>query len=159
MTRNPYSPPEAKVSDLGQLPEGSSLPSERLYTADQIGLAAFLGTFFAASWFYGKNLAATGKPEKKSFALLVGFVATLAAAGIAYFLPDNIPGIVPSLLCYVAARSFAESKFRKIVAAHLAAGGRRGSWWTVVGMSLLFSLILVLVVLAAMLIFFRDSIF
>jgi len=157
MTHNPYSPPEAKVSDLGQLPDGSSLPSERLYTADQIGLAAFLGTFFAAAWFYGKNLAATGQPEKKTFALLVGFVATLAAAGIAYFLPDSVPAVVPSLLCYVAARSFAEAKFKKIVAAHLAAGGRRGSWWAVVGMSVLFSLVLVLIILAAMLIFFRDS--
>lgn len=152
---NPYAPPEAKVSDVVS-PQGEPATTERLYTHQQIGLAAFLGSFLAAGWFYGQNLAALGQPEKKLWALGIGFLATLVAGGIGAVLPDKVPGIVTSLLVYLAARSYAEMKFGKTVAAHLAAGGLKGSWWVVVGVSLLFLLALIALIVVIFMVFFRD---
>ena len=154
---NPYSPPEAKVSDLGPLTDGSPVSSERLYTHQQIAVAAFLGSFLAAGWFFGKNFAALGQPEKKTPALALGLAAALAVGVIGYFLPDRVPNVVTGLACFFAARVYAEQKFGKAVTAHLAAGGQRGSWWVVVGVSLLFALAIVAVFLAVFLIFFREN--
>jgi len=153
---NPYSPPEAKVSDPSPLPDGSLISSERLYTHQQIAVAAFLGSFLAAGWFFGKNFAALGQPEKRVPALALGLVAAFAAGAIGYFLPDRVPNIVTGLACFFAARVYAEQKFGQAVGAHLEAGGQRGSWWVVVGVSLLFAFALVAVLLALFLIFFRE---
>jgi hypothetical protein len=153
---NPYSPPEAKVADLGVLPDGTAVSSERLYTHQQIAVAAFLGSFLAAGWFFGKNFAALGQPEKKLPALALGLAAALTAGVIGYFLPDGVPNIITGLACFFAARVYAEQKFGKAVTAHLEAGGQRGSWWVVVGVSLLFAFALVAVLLAVFLIFFRE---
>lgn len=156
MTHNPYAPPEAKVSDIGSVPVGSPVSSERLYTHQQIAIAAFLGSFLAAGWFFGKNFAALGQPQKRLPSLALGLAAALAAGGIGYFLPDWVPSIVTGLACFFAARAYAEQRFGKDVTAHLAAGGQRGSWWVVVGVSLLFAFTLVAVLVAVFLIFFRE---
>ncbi len=145
---NPYAPPEAKVSDLESVAPGAPISSAKLYTHQQIGVAAFLGSFLAASWFYAQNLVAIGQPEKKAKALWVGVFATVAMMGIAYMLPDRVPAVVFSVVALISARAYAEMNFRKIVGEHLAAGGKRGSWWVVVGVSLLFVLAILAVVFA-----------
>jgi hypothetical protein len=131
--------------------------SARLYTHQQIGIAAFLGSFLAASWFYGQNLSGTGQPEKKTKALLTGLLATIAVMAIALVLPDSVPSVVISISCYFAARAYAEKQFRKTVAEHLAAGGRRGSWWVVVGVSLLFAIAILAIAFAGALFAFRGN--
>jgi hypothetical protein len=156
MTHNPYAVPEAKVADIGPVPVGSAVTSERLYTHQQIAIAAFLGSFLAAGWFFGKNFAALGQPQKRLPSLALGLAAALAAGAIGYFLPDQVPHVVTGLACFFAARAYAEQKFGKEVTAHLAAGGQRGSWWVVVGVSLLFAFALIALLLAVFLIFFRE---
>jgi hypothetical protein len=145
-TRNPYAPPEAAVSDVGPRAPGSAPPgTERMYTAAQIGLAAFIGTFLAAGWFYGRNLAATGHPHWKSRAMLAGFVATALSVLVSFLLPENTPNLLIPVVSLAIARVYADFKFRTIVSTHLASGGKQGSWWLVVGVSLLFALALVVV--------------
>lgn len=157
--RNPYSPPEAAVSDVGAGPPGSSPPaSGRLYTPGQIALATFFGSFLAASWFYAHNLAVVGRPEWKFRTLIVGCITTAAAMGIASLLPDRTPNLVLPLACVFIARTYADMNFRKIIGTHLAAGGRQGSWWLVVGVSLLFALAIVAVVTAVFVVISWDEI-
>jgi hypothetical protein len=153
---NPYAPPEAKVSDVSAQ-TGAPVTTEKLYTFQQIALASFLGSFLAAGWFFGKNYAALGEPEKKWPALAIGFAAAVAAGVIGYFLPDRVPNVVAGLACYWATRTYAEMKFGKIVAAHLAAGGPKGSWWVVVGVSLLFLIAFVGVFAVVFVVFFPAA--
>ena len=80
--RDPYAPPETKVSNAVPSTDGSSATAERLYTVALIGVSAFQGSFMASAWFVGKKLAAVAQPEKMARSLALGFVATLAIGGI-----------------------------------------------------------------------------
>ena len=157
--RNPYSPPEAKVSDAGQGPPGSPPPvSARLYTPGQIALATFFRSFLAASWFYAHNLAVVGRPEWKFRALVVGSITTAITMGIAYLLPEKTPNLLLPLACVFIARTHADINFRKIIGTHLAAGGRQGSWWLVVGVGLLFALAIIAAFVAVFVVISWDEI-
>lgn len=154
--RNPYAPPEAKVSDAVPSIDGSPVTSERLYTVAQIGVAAFLGSFIASAWFVGKNFAALGQRQRMKQAMMLGFIATLAMGGIAYLLPDNFPSVVISLATFYAARTYADVRFGKIVTEHLVAGGERASWWKLVGISLLFTLGIIAILIVGTVVFFPQ---
>lgn len=68
------------------------------------------------------------------------------------------PNLVLPLACVFIARTYADMNFRKIIGTHLAAGGRQGSWWLVVGVSLLFALAIVAVVTAVFVVISWDEI-
>jgi hypothetical protein len=148
--RNPYAPPQADVSDLPPGEPGAQSPFDRLFSPGQVMVATFLGAFLAGAWFYAQNLAALGKPELKRKAMLVGLGVTILAMGLSLLLPSSIPNIIPPIVCAAGAGWVTNSHFGKIVAAHVAAGGKLGSWWSVVGISLLFALGIFAAIVAVM---------
>jgi hypothetical protein len=150
--RNPYAPPQADVVDVPPEEPGAQSPFGRLFSPAQVMLATFLGTFIAGAWFYAQNLAALGKPELKRKAMLVGLGATILALALSILLPTSTPGVIPPVICAVGAGWVTRSHFGKIVAAHMAAGGKLGSWWSVVGISLLFALGIVVLIAAVMIV-------
>lgn len=155
MERNPYSPPEAAVTDAVK-PDVIS-PEGRLYTPGQIGLATFLGSMVAGSWFYGANLVTLHRATSRWPSLLVGIGLTIALIVVFSFLPDKTSNALPGILSMIAARQYADMKFGKIVVQHVGAGGKKGSWWFVAGVSLLFLIPLLALAFAPMLLLGKDS--
>src|SRR5262245_14374390 len=119
-------------------------PIQRLYSPGQIALAAFLGSPLAACWFLARNSRQLGQPKAANHYLIWGSVGTIALFVIAFFLPDRFPSKVIPIGYTIGLFQAAKHVHGTTVARHLSAGGRLGSWWLVVGTSLL----IVVVVLA-----------
>jgi hypothetical protein len=106
------------------------------YTPRQVYVAAFLGTPLAAAWFVRKNFLLAGAPARASTAMWRGIVLTTAVFVLAYFLPERTPNILLPLAYSVLIYIYAQSVFDKPVKLHLESGGRRGSWWEVIGIGI-----------------------
>jgi hypothetical protein len=107
----------------------------------------------AAAYFYARNLDAVGHGDKKGKAWLIGFGATVVSMVIAYLLPDKTPNVILPLMCSLVARMYTDMNFGKTLKTHFATGGPRGSWWRVVGISLLFALGVLAVITVVVLLF------
>jgi hypothetical protein len=135
-TFNPYLPPAAPGAfappQQGTLP-GAAIP---LYTANQVALAAFLGTPLGGAVVIASNERRLGRPRAALLALGLGVLALAALAGIALLLPDGVPSVGLGWLPVLAIRAIAQKRQRALVDAHLAAGGRRASSWAAAGIGL-----------------------
>ena len=67
---------------------------------------------------------------------------------MAFVLPPGFPKPLLPLMYVAAIDIYASALFRKLLEQHISAGGRKGSWWTVVGISL-FALLVVFGLLVA----------
>ena len=123
-----------------------------LYSTRQIFAASFIGTPAAAAWFMSLNYRALSRPEKAREMLILGGLATLVAMGAALVLPDTKPNSLWPLLYSVGIYYYARTLFESSFQGHIAAGGPRGSWWRVVGISLLFMVALVALLLVIILV-------
>ena len=65
-----------------------------------------------------------------------GFAATVAVAGAGFYLPNRFPNVVLPLAYSFAIYQYALFLFKDTYNKHLAGGGRKGSWWMVIGVSL-----------------------
>ena len=144
MDRNPYSPPNAPVADI----VGSGPQSAPLYSPRQMYLAAFLGTPIAAAWFMRRNFKTLGNESRAENMLWLGVVATVAVFSIGTLLPSGIPNMVVPIAYSYAIYQYASFLFKAEYDKHINAGGRKGSTWTVVGVSLLIAIIFIAVVIA-----------
>ena len=123
------------------------VPELRLYSLNQITLAAFLGTPFPGFWLAARNLDDLGRSGMYRRCLWLGAGLTLFNVALAIVVPEQIPGLVVSLPFIVVTRLMANHWFGPVVAAHRAAGGAQGSWWVtilvgVMGLLVVFALIL-----------------
>ncbi len=119
-----------------------------LFSRRQIALAAFVGSPLAASWFFHRNYLALGDERRAARALWFGLAATIVVFAIASVLPERFPNALLPLLYTAAIDLYASAQFRARYDKYLADGGRKGSWWTVVGVSLLALLVVIGVLLA-----------
>jgi hypothetical protein len=108
-----------------------------LFTPRQIYAASFLGSPIAAAWFISRNFHALSSHDSQKKALWLGVVATVAAMIVAFILPSKTPNVVWPIAYSAAIYFYAEHLFGTAVKSHLQGGGRRGSWWHVVGVSAL----------------------
>jgi hypothetical protein len=125
------------------------LPSSRLYSSRQIYVASFIGTPLAAAWFMACNWAALGDEPRALRYLWLGFGATIAALAVAIVLPDKTPHILWPLLYSVAIYQWAKVLFDRLFGPFISNGGVKGSWWVVVGVSVLAMIIVFGMILAA----------
>ena len=140
MDHNPYSPPAAPVADV--------VSAGTLYSPRQIFAASFLGSPIAAAWFVHRNFM-TLNPESRGLRTLwLGLAATVAVFVVAFYLPKHFPNALLPLAYSFAIYQYALFLFKTSYHQHLAAGGRTGSWWRVIGVSLLALLTLMGVLLA-----------
>jgi heme exporter protein D len=128
------------------------LPSSRFYTSRQIYVASFLGSPLAAAWFMACNWTALGDELRALRFLWLGFGATIVAMAVAFILPDQTPHIFWPLLYSIAIYQWAKVLFDRPFAQFISNGGVRGSWWAVVGISVL-ALVVVLGMISAALYF------
>ena len=137
MTDNPYAPPNAPVSDVAAT-ASSSTPTYVLYSPRQIFIAAFLGSPLAASWFASRNFRALSRDVLAQRTLIAGLIATVAVLALAFAIPEelHIPNTLIPLIYSLLIRWYAQSYFGDTFEKHMKSGGRRGSYWVVVGISL-----------------------
>ena len=127
------------------------LPGLRLYSLNQITLAAFLGSPFPGFWLAARNLDDLGRRGMYRRSLWWGAGLTLFNVALAFVVPEWVPGLVVFLPLVVVTRLMANHWIGPDLAAHRAAGGAQGSWWVtilvgVVGFLVVFALILLPVV-------------
>jgi hypothetical protein len=112
-------------------------PTQKLYSPGQIALAAFLGSPLAACWFFARNYRQLDQPKIAKQYLIWGGIGTAAMLVIAFFLPDRFPNSVIPIGYTLGLFQAAKHIHGTTVARHVSAGGSLGSWWSVVGVSLL----------------------
>jgi putative effector of murein hydrolase len=69
--------------------------------------------------------------------LWLGFAATLVVFVVAFYLPNRFPNVLFPLAYSFAVYQYALFLFKRRYDKHLTDGGRVGSWWIVIGVSLL----------------------
>jgi hypothetical protein len=149
MTDNPYAPPTAPVSDVANTARSATAPYA-LYSPRQIFIAAFVGSPLAASWFASRNLLALSQAQLANRILIGGYIATAAVLALGYALPDDlhIPNTLIPLTYSILLRLYAQHLFGGAFDKHVQSGGRRGSYWTVVGLSLAYLLAIAVALVA-----------
>lgn len=133
--------------------EVSALPQHRLYTPVQVMVASLLAGPLAACWLLAENYRALNNARSRWGSLLWGIGGTAALCVLAYFLPENFPRIAIPLGYTVGLYETARVLHGVVVAEHLQAGGRAGSWRVVVGFSLAVLVVIVGALLAASMVF------
>ncbi len=122
--------------------ESNESTTQRLYSPGQIALAAIIGSPIAACWFFARNYRALGKPESAKQCLLWGSVGTVILFAIIFILSFiahyQLPNQVIPIGYTLGLREAAKRIHGSTVIQHISTGGRLGSWWSVVGVSLLF---------------------
>ena len=94
----------------------------------------------AAAWFAAANFRALARYQQARRFILLGIAATVVAMLVAFAVPQSMPRTTWPLIYSFAIYFLASRIFEGECAAHQSKGGRRGSWWRVIGVSLLFSI-------------------
>ncbi len=147
---NPYQPPAAPGYGPQPYPGyGTWQPPPRLFTANAIGLAAFLGTPFAASLLYATNLRRVGKAQAAMIAVAAGLGATAVVFALAFALPDSMTSAMTmvNLGLVAGARALAHKEFGQALYSAEQQGVRPTStWWAaLVSLGLLIPLAVVVI--------------
>jgi len=158
-TPNPFEPPsESADATLQRLRRG---PLPRLYSPNQVALAALIGSPLAASWLMAANFGLLGRGWERRVSWFVGAAATLLVFVVLALASDEQPfllAVVP-----VAYALGARELTRFLQGAEIervrAAGGIAESWWLVLGFGVVcffVSLILVALVGAVAVLFLIE---
>jgi len=139
---NPFQTPTAVLQDAATTATG-----EPLYRLAAVGIATFFGTPIAGAWVVVQNLKALGRDSDLRNAWLMGLGFTLGIFILGYFLPDNISGTPIAVASVVGMYQFAKQSFGAALEQHLAGGGQWRSNWRAFGISLLFLLAVIAVIL------------
>ena len=118
---NPYQPPTADS------PAPTSAQA-RLYTAQQIGIAAFLGGPIAGCLLLASNYAALGRASRRVQAIVWGFVSTVLVILVGLALPKNFPNSILPVAYTSALYQYAKTMQGPDFQARLAAAGRQSTW-------------------------------
>jgi hypothetical protein len=118
----------------------TEITTSRLYSSQQICLAAFIGSPVAACWCFARNFRQLGQPKAAQKWLIWGSGGSFVALVVLCLLPfaQSIPHYIIPFAYSIAFREVAKLIQGKAVAQHISSGGRLASWWFVVGISLLF---------------------
>jgi len=124
-------------------------PQTPLYSPMQVGCATALGAPIAGCWLMASNFRELGEPVAARRTLVWGGVFTVLALALAQFLPDGFPStalpVAYTFVVYRLAKQHQGTAFEQ----HLAAGGRKHSFWRAAGIGVGFLAGLVGVIFAA----------
>lgn len=99
---NPYAAPNARLDAAGT---GAVVP---LYSPGQVAAAGFLGGPVGLIWFLKANFAALGNVRLERKTVVLGIVLLVALVAIMPFLPEQLPGVVFTVLYVFIGRYVAE---------------------------------------------------
>jgi hypothetical protein len=118
-------------------------PSGPAYSIKQITVAAFLGGPLAAFWLLAANYRLFRQSRNALFAIVAGILGTIAILAIAVILPPWFPNVVLPIAYTLGLRGLADILQGALLDEHVRNGGRVGSWWVVIGVSVLGIVVLV----------------
>jgi hypothetical protein len=152
----------AKMSDLGASPQRPG-PTEagldtnlsgareekpvRLYSPGQVLAATILGAPVAGAILLAHNYRSVGQGSAGRKALLWGGLGTVGLLIVSLFLLEHFPNSVLPASYSMGMYQLAKQLQGREVASHLAAGGARGSNWSVVGIGVACLLVLLVVMI------------
>ena len=118
----------------------TEITASRLYSPRQIGLAAFIGSPVAACWCFARNYQQLGNSISAQKWLIWGGGGSFVFIVLLCLIPgaQRLPHYIIPLAYSLALREVAKRIQGDAVVQHVSAGGRLASWWLVVGISLLF---------------------
>jgi len=129
---NPYAPPAVSIdapAAAGPAPDRFDRP---LFSARQIGVAAFFGSVFAGVLLLQWNFRVMRRPGSANKALWLGLLASIVLIALVSVLPRGVSTPVNISVAYamnkLAASSQGDAFFK-----HTVAGGARRSNWVVFG--------------------------
>jgi hypothetical protein len=138
---NPYAPPAGDIEFVpAPVSAQSGVASRNLYSAHQIGWAAYLGAFFAGVLLMYLNYRALGDRRAARHTLWWGLSATaIMQVTMAFMFDDGFARIGFAGLC-MQFYGFCMVVQGPSFARHVAAGGKRASHWAVAGIIVLCSI-------------------
>lgn len=143
---DPYQAPRAAVED----PPGAA--DAPLFRISAIGLATVLGSVLAGGWLIAMNYAALGRPAQARKARWFSLLALIAVLALSMLVPEQVPSAVFVVVQVLGTVHLARALQGEAIAARAASGRPMRSNWLAAGISLVFLvLLLVLLVGAAML--------
>ena len=125
MQVNPYLAPAQPVAGYYAAPP-------RLFTANTIALAAFLGSALGGALLYAFNLRRIGAGAQVPIALGLGVLTTAAIFAIAFALPDSATGLMSgvNIGMVFGVRALAQRRFEPVLNEAQAHGVKPHSgWW------------------------------
>ena len=114
----------------------STAPASRLYSIGQITFATWAATPLAGCLLLNFNYRVLQRRRAAWQSLLWGFVSSVAVFAIAFFRPNNVPKMTLPVACAAIMWPLASYLQGDALKNHLASGGKKGSWWVTVGLSL-----------------------
>ncbi|MEQ8789055.1 MAG: hypothetical protein RIC55_22270 [Pirellulaceae bacterium] len=150
MHANPYAAPESMSSPAAEV--GAS--GRKLFTPNQVALAAFLGAPLGGSIVLAINFARLGKGAAAMTAMALGAAASTVILALAMMvtLPTGAGGLL-GLAYALAMRAVAQRLQGEAIEAHTNSGGASASAWAAAGIALA-ALLLQFVVLLTVLVVF-----
>jgi hypothetical protein len=139
---NPYAPPAGDIQFVAApAATQAGVASRNLYSARQIGWAAYLGSFFAGVLLMYLNYRALGDRRAARHTLGWGLAATaVMQVASAFALDDAIARTVFAGLC-LQFYGFCLVVQGPGFARHIAAGGKRASHWAAAGIVVLCAIV------------------
>ncbi|MGE0551032.1 MAG: hypothetical protein AB7R00_28485 [Kofleriaceae bacterium] len=127
-----FPPPQASAS--GELPSDVVVvPTYKLHSPGQVGLATFFGGPLGGAWLIARNAKRLGQAGR-TWQLVVGaLVATAALAGLSVV---GVPGILLAISGVFAAKQVARVIHGEAFEDHLRRGGRQSSSWVAFGLGI-----------------------
>jgi len=134
---NPYAPPKAQVGvSAAEALQDASIYA-RLYSRDQVALAALLGTPLAGGWLMAINYRHLARWDIAGSALGRSIGLSLLVVAIAYVSGMPLLLLATGVASAVGYRVWANRQFSAVLQRHREAGGEHYPWWRVAGIGVL----------------------
>jgi hypothetical protein len=144
---NPFQTPQA---DLQSASTGTSqLP---LYRIAAIGVGTFLGTPLAGAWMLAHNLQLLGKADRVAMVWGVAVVLLALTIVLAFVLPEEVPTLPFAIAQLVGMVMLAKHLIEADILQHAATGGAFLSNWRAAGIAILFSIAVMALLFAVLMI-------
>lgn len=134
---NPYAPPKAQVGVSAAEVLQDASPYVRLYSRNQVALAALLGTPLAGGWLMAINYRHVARWDIGGSVLGRSIGLSLLALVIAHFFGLWLLVMAAGLVSAVGYRLWANAQFSAVLQRHEEAGGELYPWWRVAGIGVL----------------------
>ena len=118
----------------------------KLFSKAQVSLATFLGAPIAGALLMRLNYKALGHAKAAQQSLTVGIVGTAILLVVAFLLPEDFPTFILPLAALFAVQHWYRKTQEETFKTHVANGGRKGSWGTTMGLSLLLMVVIFTVI-------------
>lgn len=144
---NPFQTPQA---DLQPASTGTSV--EPLYRIAAIGVGTFLGTPLAGAWMLAHNLQLLGKADRVAMVWGIAVALFAMTIALAFVLPEEVPAMPFAIAQLVGMVMLAKYLTEADIQHHEQAGGAFLSNWRAAGIAVLFSIGVMALIFAVLMI-------